>query len=126
LKGLLDTSVFVASEQGRPLSALPDEVAISVVTLAELHVGVLVASDHRIRAQRLRTLAEVERTFDPLPVDADVARRFAELVADSRRHGRRPKILDALIAGTALRHGLTVYTQDEDFGQFAGVKVVRI
>lgn len=126
MRGLLDTSVFVAEEQGRAVGALPDEAAISVVTLAELHIGVLVAADDRIRAQRLRTLAEVERTFEPLPIDADVARRFAELVAEARRQRRRPKILDALIAATGLRHGIAVYTQDEGFEDFAGVDVVQV
>jgi predicted nucleic acid-binding protein len=126
VKGLLDTSVFVAREQGRPIGALPDEGAISVVTVAELHIGVLVASDDRTRALRLRTLARVERLFDPLPVDSEVARRFAELVADARRHERKPKILDALIAATAVRHELPVYTQDEDFDQFPTVRVTRV
>jgi predicted nucleic acid-binding protein len=126
VKGLLDTSVFIAREQGRGLADLPDEAAISVVTLAELHLGVLLASDDRIRAQRLRTLAAVERTFDPLPIDADVARRFAELVADARRRGRRPTILDAFIGATALANDVPVYTQDEDFDQFPGLRVTRV
>ena len=55
---------------------------MSVMTLAELHIGVLLAGSQRVRAQRLRTLARVERTFDPLPVDDGVARAFAEIVAD--------------------------------------------
>jgi predicted nucleic acid-binding protein len=85
-----------------------------------------VARDDRIRAQRLRTLSAVERSFDALPIDGDAARRFADLVADARRRGRRTKILDAFIAGTALARGLPVYTQDEDFDRFADVEVVRV
>jgi predicted nucleic acid-binding protein len=126
VRGLLDTSVFIAREQARPLADLPEEAAISVVTLAELHLGVLLAGDDRARAQRLRTLALVERTFDPIPIDADVARRFADLVADARRYGRRPKILDAFIAATALVNDVPVFTQDEDFDQFPGVRVSRV
>ena len=126
MKGILDTSVFVVREQGRPLGSLPDEAAISVMTLAELHIGVLVAPSPAVRATRLRTLADVERTFDAVPVDDAVARRFAELASDARRKGRRPKLLDTLIAATALEQGVAVYTQDEDFGRFPGLRVVRI
>ena len=126
MRGLLDTSVFVAREQDRPLGELPDEAAISVMTLAELHVGVLVAEDPIVRAQRLRTLTLVERTFDALPVDDQVARRFVEIVAAARRQGHRPTIVDALIAATAIRHDLPLYTQDDDFGSIPGVHAVRM
>ena len=126
MRGLLDTSIFVAREQGRSLGGLPDEAAISVVTLAELHIGVLVADEPRIRAQRLRTLSEVERDFDAYPVAEGVARNFAELVADARHKGRKPKIMDALIAATAVTHDLVVYTQDSDFDDLLEVRVVRV
>lgn len=125
MSGLLDTSVFVARESGRPLSSLPAEGRVSVITVAELRIGVLVADDPSIRAQRMRTLSEVE-ALDPLPVDDAVARAFAEIVADSRRRGKRPKILDALIAATALSSAIPVYTQDADFEDMAGVQVVRV
>jgi predicted nucleic acid-binding protein len=124
--GLLDTSVFVAQEQGRPLGELPNRAAISVVTLAELHLGVLLADEPAIRAVRLRTLSEVERTFDPLPVDADVARVFAVIVAEARRAAKRPKIMDAWIAATAAAHRIPVYTQDADFNEMPGVEVVAV
>jgi predicted nucleic acid-binding protein len=126
VRGLLDTSVFVGQEQKRVLGPLPDEGAISVMTLAELHVGVLVASGQKARAQRLRTLARVERIFDPLPVDDSVARTFAEIVADARRKRRRPRVVDALIAATAVAHGLPLYSQDRDFGSMPGVKLVLV
>lgn len=126
MKGLLDTTVLVAREQGRPLGALPEESAISVVTLAELQIGVLVADEPRIRARRMRSLSEVERTFDPLPVDKAVARDFAMIVADARQRGRKPKIMDAWIAATAVAHDLPVYTQDADFDDLAEVKVIRV
>ena len=126
MKGLLDTTVLIAREQGRPLGALPEESAISVVTVAELHIGVLLADEPRVRAQRMRSLSEVERRFDALPVDKDVARNFAMIVADARRRGRKPKIMDAWIAATAVTHDLPVYTQDVDFDDLADVQVVRV
>lgn len=123
--GLLDTSVFVARESGRPLGSLPDDGRVSVITVAELRIGVLVTDDPAIRALRMRTLSAVE-ALEPLPVDDSAARAFAEIVADSRRHGRRPRILDALIAATAVARGIPVYTQDADFEDMARVEVVRV
>lgn len=125
MSGLLDTSVFVARESGRPLASLPDEGRVSVITVAELRIGVLVAEDASIRAQRLATLSEVE-ALEPLPVDDAAARAFAEIVADARRRGRRPKILGALIAATARSRAMPIYTQDADFEDMVGVDVVRV
>ncbi len=125
MTGLLDTSVFVARETGRPLAALPDEGRVSVITVAELRIGVLVADDPAIRAQRMRTLSTVE-TLDALPVDDAAARAFSEIVADGRRRGRRPRVLDALIGATAVARGIPVYTQDADFEEMARVEVVRV
>ena len=125
MSGLLDTSVFVARETGRPLASLPDEGRVSVITLAELRIGVLVAEDASIRAQRLATLSEVE-VLEPLPVDDAAARAFAEIVADGRGRGKRPKILDALIAATARSRSMPVYTQDAGFEDMVGVDVVRV
>lgn len=125
-RGLLDTSVFIAEESGRPRGELPESAAISVITLAELHFGVLMADDPDVRAQRLRTLSSVEATFDPLPIESNVARVFAPIVAEARRQGRRPKIMDTWIAATAVAHDLPVYTQDDDFEGIPRVKVVRI
>ncbi len=73
----------------------------------------------------MRTLSEVE-ALDPLPVADDATRAFAEIVADGRRRGKRPKILDALIAATAVSRAMPVYTQDADFEGMAGVDVVRV
>jgi predicted nucleic acid-binding protein len=125
VRGLLDTSVFVAREGGRPLGRLPGEGLVSVITVAELRIGVLVADDASIRAQRLATLSEVE-ALEPLPVDDAAGRAFAEIVADSHRRGKRPRILDALIAATARSLAMPVYTQDADFEDMAGVDVVRV
>jgi predicted nucleic acid-binding protein len=127
VRGLLDTSVFVADEHGRPLATdrLPDEAAISVVTLAELELGVHLAASEAARGRRLRTLQATQSTYVALPIDQAVASAFAELVATARRDGRRPKVQDAWIAATARAVGVAVYTQDRDFDELA-VDVVRV
>jgi predicted nucleic acid-binding protein len=127
VRGLLDTSVFIADEEGRPLASdrLPDEAAISVVTLAELELGVHLAASEAVRGVRLRTLQAAQSTYVALPIDAAVASTFAELVATARREGRRPKVQDAWIAATARAVGVAVYTQDSDFDELS-VDVVRV
>ncbi|MGI9020128.1 MAG: PIN domain-containing protein [Solirubrobacterales bacterium] len=122
-RGLLDTSVVIALARGEQVE-LPDEAAISAVTLCGLHHGVLVADDDR-RPGRLATLAMAERRFQPLPIDARVAPHYGRIVAAARREGRgRPRTADALIAATAAAHELRLYTRDRDFGHLAGVSVV--
>jgi len=111
--------VFIAREQRRPLGALPAQVAISAMTLAELELGVLAADDADVRALRADTLA-LARAADPLPVSEAVAGAFARLVDDCRRAGARARVVDALIAATAVEHGLPVVTQDDDFQAMAG------
>jgi predicted nucleic acid-binding protein len=127
VRGVLDTSVFIAREQGRPLDGerLPDEVAVSVVTLAELELGVHMAASQTARARRLDTLRAVTNTYVALPIDQRVASAFAELVALARGAGHRPKVQDTWIAATAHAHAVAVYTQDDDFEAFA-VDVVRV
>jgi hypothetical protein len=119
--GLLDTSVFIARETSRPLGELPDQVAVSVVTLGELQLGVLTAADDATRARRADTLA-LARTADPIPISEAVMVAWARLVADCRAAGiqRAVKLTDALIAATAVEHGLAVVTQDGDYDQMAG------
>jgi predicted nucleic acid-binding protein len=128
VRGILDTSVFIADEQGRELAAdlLPDEAAISTVTLAELQLGVHLARSERIRAQRLRTLGRAQATYAALPVDEAVAAAFAELVATARKAGRRIQVQDAWIAATARAHSAAIYTQDADFDAVTDVEVVRV
>jgi predicted nucleic acid-binding protein len=126
MKGLVDTSVFIAREAGRPLESLPDEPAVSVVTLAELHLGVLRARDAQTRARRLRTVSRVEREYDAIPIDAEVARTFASIIGDARVAGRRPHVMDVWIAATGVRHGLVVFTQDADFDDIPQVQVQRV
>ncbi|CAN5150732.1 hypothetical protein BH20ACT20_BH20ACT20_10100 [soil metagenome] len=118
--GLLDTSVFIGKESGRPLAELPDRVAVSVVTIGELQLGVLATDDPELRARRADTLA-LARTADPLPINEPVIAAWARLVNDCRGAGiqRTVRLTDALIAATAIEHGLPVVTQDEDFAEIA-------
>ncbi len=118
--GLLDTSVFIAREDGRALGELPDRVAVSVVTIGELQLGVLNAADDATRARRADTLA-LARAADPIPISEAVMVSWARLVADCRSAGvhRTVKLTDALIAATAIEHGLPVVTQDSDYEKIA-------
>lgn len=127
MRALLDTSFFVAAESGRPLGEMPGvtETEVSVVTLAELTLGVLV-SDDADRAGRVATLSAVESTWDPLPVDAEVARQFARIAADLRVRRRRVPILDALVAATAAVEQIPVVTQDRDYDAMSGIEVIRV
>lgn len=124
---VLDTSIFVAVEQGRPLGRpLPAEVAVSVITLAELELGVPVARDSDTRAQRLATLTRVREQTAGLPADDRVASAYARLAAGELAAGRKPRVHDTWIAATALVHQAEVWTQDQDFTAFAAVDVVRV
>ncbi|MGH9292180.1 MAG: PIN domain-containing protein [Acidimicrobiales bacterium] len=127
MRALLDTSFFIATESGRPLGDMEGvtETEVSVVTLAELTVGVLVANDTD-RPARVATLSAVESTWDPLPVGAEVARQFARIVAALSASRRRVPVLDALVAATAVVEQIPVVTQDHDYGSIAGVEVIRV
>lgn len=125
-RAIADTSVFIAQQVGRELSDLPDEIAVSVVTAAELDLGVLRAKDTDTRARRLATLAQVRATYPLLPVDAETASCFARIAAAELEAGRRIRRHDAWIAATALRHGVAVATQDADFSAFESVTVFRV
>lgn len=128
--GVLDTSVFIAQESGRSLdmSLLPDRVATTVVTLAELNLGVLAAVSADVRAQRLATLDAIADIV-ALPVDEDAARMWARLRIHLAETGRRVRINDLWIAAVAASRGLPVITRDGDFDALngvAGVAVIRV
>jgi predicted nucleic acid-binding protein len=128
--GLLDTSVFVASETGRPLDVkrLPSQSAVCAVTIAELHVGVLAAPDVDTRARRLATL-EAVADIELLPIDASVAASWALLRIHLANAKRRLNVNDLWIAATALAHAIPLITQDDDFAPIngiAGLSVIRV
>jgi predicted nucleic acid-binding protein len=128
--GVLDTSVFIAQESGRRLdtSRVPDEVATTVVTMAELNLGVLAAASADVRAQRLETLDAIADIV-ALPVDDQAARMWARLRMHLAETGRRVRINDLWIAAIAACRGLPVVTQDDDFEPLdgvAGLTIIRV
>ena len=123
---LADTSLFIAFEQERPLSAQPPgHLAISVITVGELRLGLLAAVEHATRARRLETLLMAEQ-LEPLPVDTGVARAWAALRVTLRDSKLRLPINDSWIAATAIAHGMPVATQDSDYNGVPGLDVLRV
>jgi hypothetical protein len=118
VKVILDTSVLLGPDPG----LIDAEVAISAVSLAELHFGVLVATGPAVRAERLRRLSIIERTFDALSVDGAVAREYGRLAAAVVAAGRQPRarVADLLIAATAAAHEATLWTRNA--GDLAGLE----
>ncbi|CAN3127149.1 Ribonuclease VapC5 [Mycobacterium sp. smrl_JER01] len=128
--GVLDTSVFIAGESGRPLNVahIPDQVATTVITVAELNAGVLAATNAEARAQRLATLDAVA-DLAALPVDVAAAQMWARMRVHLAETGRRVRINDLWIAAVAASRDLPVVTQDGDFDPLdgvAGLSVLRV
>ena len=117
VKAILDTSVVIATGVG----PLEGELAISSATLAELHFGVLVATEASVRAERLRRLSILQHQFDALPVDDAVAASYGQIAAAVAGAGRQPRArtMDLLIAATAHAHSARVYTRNAK--NFVGV-----
>jgi predicted nucleic acid-binding protein len=121
-QGLLDTSVFIATETGRPIreEGIPDVGAISIVTTAELRVGVFAAPDIAARDRRMATL-EAALGILMLPVTEGVARVWAQMRVYLAAAGGAVNVNDLWIAATAAAHELPVITQDADFDALSGV-----
>jgi predicted nucleic acid-binding protein len=124
---LLDTSVLIAQESGRPLrtQAVSSAVAVSVVTVAELHAGILAAPDNETRARRLMTFDGLNDMV-VLPVDEAVAAEWARLRIFLAEQGRRVNVNDLWIAATAAAHRIPLVTQDGDFDPLEGAVGVAI
>jgi predicted nucleic acid-binding protein len=127
---VLDTSVLIARESGRPLDRdrLPDQSAVTVITIAELHAGILAATDTETRSRRLATLDAVS-VVEPLPVTAEAARQWASLRVRLAEAGRSAKVNDLWIAAVAAANDMDVVTQDADFDAIeivGGPAVVRV
>lgn len=125
-RGLLDTSAVILLARVSTPDELPEECLISAVTLAELSVGPHVAPNDTERAARQAHLQQAEADFDPVPFDGAAARAFGVVAASLRSAGRKPaaRAYDALIAATALAHGLPVYTcNPDDFRGIDGLTV---
>jgi predicted nucleic acid-binding protein len=125
--GLADTSVFIAAESGRAarLELLPDQLAISVVTIGELRAGVLAAADVGVRDRRLATLTRA-MTLEPVPIDQGVAETWARLRVSLREFGLRMPVNDSWIAATAMTLGIPIVTQDDDYLHAPGLEVIHI
>lgn len=123
MRVLLDTSVLIAAEGPGEL-----EGAISAATLAELHFGVLVAKSDDERARRAQRLGVIEATFEPLPIDAAVARVWGRLAAAVVGRGGKPRrrALDLAIAATAVVHEVPLLTRNpKDFALIADLVETR-
>jgi len=128
-QGVLDTSTVILLRRIEDPQTLPAEPLISAVTLAELAVGPLVATDEEERAHRQAHLQQAEADFVPLPFDAGSARAFGRVAASLRRSGRKAdaRAYDAMIAATALANDLPVYTcNPDDFAGIDGLEVVPV
>lgn len=129
LTGLLDTSTVILLPRLASAEVLPRESVISAITLAELSVGPLVASDEAESGRRLAHLQQAESDFTAIPFDAPAARAFGRVAASLRRSGRKTsaRAYDALIAATALAHDLPLFTVNpEDFTGIEGLRVVPV
>ena len=123
MRAILDTSVLITDDP----QLLPEESAISVVSVAELHFGLLLAPDEEERAARLRRLGFIEAEFDPIPVDAGIARTWASLASICVARGLQPRrrAMDLLIAATAKTLNLPLISLDQDLEPLADVVDLR-
>lgn len=119
-RGLIDTSVVI-DLPSIDLAALPEQSAISAITVAELTAGPHATDDPNERARRQERLQWAETHFDPLPFDDRCARAFGRAYAATRAHGRdtRRRLADLLIAATGAAHDLPMFTRKPD--DFAGL-----
>ncbi len=115
-RGLLDTSVVIELDR-LDAASLPDELAISTITLAELAAGPHAAADASERARRQERLQQTEATFEPLPFDAGAARAYGRIyaaVSIAGRKARGRRAVDMLVAAIALSHEIPLYTRNPD------------
>jgi predicted nucleic acid-binding protein len=123
-RGVIDTSVVIDLEAIEPM-ALPRELAVSSLTMAELAAGPHATDDPAERARRQDRLQRAEAAFDPLPFDADAARAYGRIFAAVTAAGRKARgarAVDLMIAATASATGLPLFTRNgEDFRGLEGV-----
>jgi predicted nucleic acid-binding protein len=129
-RGVIDTSVVIDLEQFDP-AALPHEIAVSAITMAELAAGPHATDDPDERGRRQDRLQRAEAAFDPIPFDTEAARAYGRIysaVVSAGRKARGPRAVDLLIAATACAAGLPLYSRNpDDFRGLAGlVEVVAI
>ena len=128
-RGVLDTNAVIGLPRIADAGMLPAEPTITSITLAELSVGPLVASDASERARRQVHLQQAENDFEPLPFDDAAARAFGQVATDLRSSGRKraARAYDALIAATAISNGLPLYTANPaDFEGITELEIVAL
>ena len=120
--GLLDTSVVIDWHDPSVQRALPEEIAVSTITLAELAAGPILASTVNEQSIRQARLQQTEATFEPIPFDAAAARSFGQIVAAITSTGRthRSRLAHLLIAAIAHANGLDLYTRNPN--DFVGLE----
>lgn len=125
--GVLDTSVLISAEEGRPIreEGLPEKAVISIMTVAELRAGILVAPDIESRDRRLATLERIAKA-GVFPVDHRVAAAWAGMRAYLAAAGKRVSVNDLWIAATAAANRLPVVTQDRDFNALSGLNGLTV
>ena len=126
-QGLFDTSIFIALEEGRPLDTKrsPANASVSIITIGELRLGILAASDAHTRSARLSTFLDASE-LNPLPIDENVAEAWAQLRIALRDTKTKMSVNDSWIAATAMAHAIPVITQDGGFVEGLGFDIVRI
>ena len=128
-RGLIDTSVVIELERVAAAD-LPEELAVSAITLAELAAGPHATADPAERARRQDRLQRVEATFDPLPFDVAAARAYGRIyaaVTGAGRKARGRRAVDLLIAATALAAGLPLHTcNPDDFEHLMDLDVIAV
>lgn len=124
MRAILDTSVLISDRA----DLVPDDAAISIASLAELHFGVQSASTAEDRARRLALLGAVESAFAPVPVGPEVAREWGGLAAAARERGLKPRqlVMDLLIAATARVQGVPLITLDKGLEPLGDLVDLRI
>jgi predicted nucleic acid-binding protein len=124
--GLLDTNTVTLLPRLADPEQLPEEPAISTITLAELSIGPLVARTDAERAARLAHVQQAEADFDPIAFDVAAARAFGRVASELRQAGRKPsaRAYDALIAAVAIANGIPLYTVNPD--DFAGIDELNL
>ena len=128
-RGILDTNTVILLRRLADPGALPQEPTITSITLAELSVGPLVASDAGERAARQAHLQQAEADFEAIPFDSAAARAFGQVAADLRGAGRKTtaRAYDALIAAIAIANDLPLHTVNpQDFMGIAGLRLVPV
>jgi len=126
-RGLLDTNIFISLELGCSINSqmIPDELAISVITLAELEFGVYSATDQQTRAKRMATFRKVMK-FETIEITSDIAGVWAAVRASGQTKKSSLSENDIWIAATAINQGVPLVTQDRAFTSISDLETILV